>query len=209
MNQIFKQISKLFNHICYIVVFYFIFLISDLYTKTLTENFWSEFFFLIENWKYKLKDLILFFFASLNMCKYSYIYLEISQEFCEKSFIENIFLLHNYFTIFISSFCLLFTDYFLAFKDFYVSNCLIILTIFLTTIFILILLLIDYHKTTYAPILCMRRCQVCLYMEPNIILRPCSHLNICESCLAFQRRITNKCPTCRKTISYYTNVYFY
>ena len=83
------------------------------------------------------------------------------------------------------------------------------LAFILFLIMALIYNLIEHTKVINGPLIILRQCQVCFYREPNFLLRPCNHLNICKYCFDFQRRITNRCQTCRTTIKKFTKVFIY
>lgn len=52
------------------------------------------------------------------------------------------------------------------------------------------------------------QCCICLYREKSILLRPCNHLCLCETCLrAVMNENPGKCPICRATIESHINVF--
>ena len=55
----------------------------------------------------------------------------------------------------------------------------------------------------------MSRCKVCFNNIPNILLKPCLHVAICNYCEeSIGSRVSNKkCPICRKTYHTSTSIF--
>jgi len=43
-------------------------------------------------------------------------------------------------------------------------------------------------------------CVVCMSEEANIVVLPCGHMSLCESCATALKEQTNKCPICRQKV---------
>jgi len=211
--QHFIQLSK---HLILLLIILVSYLIFDLYFNVVTDYLWYFIFYFLNNKDEIVKNTIVFFLTNYNMCQYSSVFADISPNDCEIIINKNSFFLNNPLKNVLSdilSFIIYLHSNFLEFLNFLKDLCIyyiiFLLAFFLILSIFLIYFLIQYKNLLNAPILVLRHCQVCLYQEPNILLRPCNHLNICQNCFDFQRRITNRCLTCRTSINKFTNVYFY
>ncbi|KAJ1349205.1 hypothetical protein KIN20_004675 [Parelaphostrongylus tenuis] len=52
------------------------------------------------------------------------------------------------------------------------------------------------------------QCCICIYREKSVLLRPCNHLCLCETCLQAVLNVSPpRCPICRELIHSHLNVF--
>jgi hypothetical protein len=216
MNTSLQHFIQIFKHLILLLIILFSYLICDLYFNVFTDYLWDFIFYFLNNKNEIVKNTVVLFLSNYNICQYSSVFADIPLKDCEIFINKNSFFLNNPLKKMLSnilSFIFYLHSNFLEFlyllKDLCICYIFFLFAFFLVLSIFLIYFLIQYKNLLNAPILVLRHCQVCLYQEPNILLRPCNHLNICQNCFDFQRRITNRCPTCRTSINKFTNVYFY